>query len=154
MSDAESTGTCMSCSNDTYHGSPICDACSEHEEANAIAHELEQVKAKCAAYEAAAREHNKQQRSLLTAEQLMDFDEDNSLLKADGEEQLSVAEYLKCRLDDANERIAALEAREELVRKLVEVAEDAADALEGEDFLGTARVLRQALAALKAKENV
>jgi hypothetical protein len=38
---------------------------------------------------------------LLTKAQLREFNAQNRLLKREGEEPLTVAEYLKCRLDDA-----------------------------------------------------
>ena len=41
------------------------------------------------------------ERSLLTPEQLRDFDEQNELLAADKHEPITVAEYLCCRLRDA-----------------------------------------------------
>lgn len=48
-------------------------------------------------------------RDLLSIGQLAEFDEQNELLTAEGEDPVTVAEYLKCRLDDASATIERVE---------------------------------------------
>lgn len=54
-----------------------------------------------------------------------DFAEQNRLLAEDGEEPLTLAEYLQCRADDLEE-FRALHEREPLMRNLMGVVEDTA----------------------------
>lgn len=48
----------------------------------------------------------KEQRDLLSEEQAADFDKQNDILEEQGEDAIWVAEFLKCRLDDAYEALS------------------------------------------------
>lgn len=69
---------------------------------------LNELRAFVRVEEAAERARIACERDLLDEDQLAEYDSQCALLKAQDEEPISVAEYLKCRLDDANDAIIGL----------------------------------------------
>jgi hypothetical protein len=115
--------------------------------------ELEQVNASLQSrlemLQAAARQVNAEHRSLLSAEELAQFDEDNRDLEAQGERAVSVAEYLKCRLDDAVAETNKLDDEITAVRGQLRAGEVAKEQAQAREAL-VVRLADAVLAYLRA----